>query len=101
MPDGVGLGMAYFAPWMPIPLTSEVFSSDLVVSLSAKPSKFDRKGEGIDDQHQDIEPKRQEPGLPIWIEHDPIPADEWSVTHHYSSTDNEWLSPNTPPADAK
>ena len=71
VPDGVGRGMVYFAPWMPRPVTREAFSSDLTVSPGAKPSEFDRKG-------QELDPKRQELDLPLWTDRDQIPADEWS-----------------------
>lgn len=84
VPDGVGRGMVYFAPWMPRPVTREAFSAELAVSPSAKPSEFDRKGQELDDQgqelepkRQELEPKRQEPGLPIWTDRDQIPDNEW------------------------
>ncbi|MBI4620624.1 MAG: putative DNA binding domain-containing protein [Desulfobacterales bacterium] len=85
VPDGVGRGMVYFAPWMPRPVTREAFSTELTVSPSAKPSEFDRKGQELDDQgqeltpkRQELEPKRQESGLPIWTDRDQIPDDEWT-----------------------
>ena len=85
VPDGVGRGMVYFAPWMSRSVNREAFSSDLAVSFGAKASEFDRKGQELTlkrqeltPKRQELDPKRQEFGLPIWTDRDQISADEWS-----------------------
>lgn len=92
VPDGVGRGMVYFAPWMPRPVIREAFSSELKISSGVRPPMFDLKGQELDDQgqeltpkrqeldskRQELDPKRQESGLPIWTDRDQIPDDEWS-----------------------
>jgi predicted HTH transcriptional regulator len=85
VPNGVGRGMVYFAPWMPIPLNREAFSSDLTVLSGAKPSGFARKGQELDPKRQELDPKRQEFNpkrqeldLPLWTDRDQIPYGEWS-----------------------
>lgn len=85
VPDGVGRGMVYFAPWMPRPATHEAFStSELAVPPGAKSSAFDLKGEELNDQgkelapkRQELDPKRQESGLPIWTDRNQIGDAEW------------------------
>ncbi|RJQ28268.1 AAA family ATPase [Candidatus Parcubacteria bacterium] len=84
VPDGVGRGMVYFAPWMPRPVTREAFSSEVAISPSTKPSEFVLKRQELDDQgqeftpkRQELDPKRQESGLPIWTDRDQIPDNDW------------------------
>jgi predicted HTH transcriptional regulator len=86
VPDGVGRGMVYFAPWMPRPVTREAFSSEVAISPSTKPSEFVLKRQELDDQgqeftpkRQELDPKRQESGLPIWTDRDQIPDNDWKL----------------------
>ena len=85
VPDGVGRGMVYFAPWMPRPATREAFSAELAVSSGARPAEASLKGQELDNQgqelipkRQELDPKRQESGLPMWTDREQIPDDEWS-----------------------
>ncbi|MDP2853127.1 MAG: putative DNA binding domain-containing protein [Smithellaceae bacterium] len=91
VPDGVGRGMVYSAPWMPRPATREAFSADLVALPVAKITVPELKGQELEGQSQELALKRQElvpkrqelvstrqvSGLPIWTNRDQISDDEW------------------------
>ena len=84
VPDGVGRGMVYFAPWMPRPAIREAFSTELAALPfdtaplpNLKGQEFASQGQELTAKRQELPAKRQEFELPIWTEREQMSDNDW------------------------